>query len=424
MTNTKRSVDGLLNVISGLGTARSKRANNEFVYGLLNQFAELDAAYQANWIARKIVDIPAADMVREWRTIKSDDAEAIQREEQRIKLRSSCLDGLTWARLFGGAGMLMLTNQDLGKPLKINEIGKGDLKRLIVFDRWDMSAQTINTWDVLAENYLMPEFYTINGGAQTIHHSHFARFNGAKLPRRQLAQTVGWGDSELRKCMEDLRDTVSAKGGIAELMQEASIDVITRTGLSEELASDQDEAITERYQLFSQLKSIFNLALLDGEEAFDRKTLNLSGVSQTLETLMVWLSGCANIPATKLFGTAPKGLGSTGEGDDTNYYDFIRGSQTSQLADAVDYLDEVMVRSAVGHMPDDFDYVWNPLKVPNQVELASAQLMRAQKDAILVENGIIEISQVQRNLQAGEEYQFLDGHIEAVEAGERDDPFD
>ena len=35
--------------------------------------------------------------------------------------------------------------------------------------------------------------------------------------------------------------------GIAELMQEANIDVITRQGLSDELASDQDDAITNRY---------------------------------------------------------------------------------------------------------------------------------------------------------------------------------
>ena len=271
-----KTVDGLQNVVSGLGGNGSKRSHNQFVYGLLNQYAELDAAYQTNWIARQIVDIPAGDMTREWRTIKSDDAETVQREEQRIGLMFACEEALSWARLFGGSGILMLTNQDLSKPLEINKIRKGDLKRVVVFDRWDMSPQTINTWDVLASNYLMPEFYTIQGGSQSIHWSHFARFNGARLPRRQMAQTNGWGDSELRKCMEDLMDTVSAKGGIAELMQESNVDIITRTGLSDELASDQDEAITNRYQLFSQLKSVFNMALLDGEEQFDRKTLTSS----------------------------------------------------------------------------------------------------------------------------------------------------
>lgn len=419
----KSSVDGLYNVVSGLGTTKSKRASNQFVYDSLTSFQEMDAAYQTNWLARQIVDIPAGDMTREWRTIRSSGAEEIQREEQRIGLRFACEDALSWARLYGGGGILMLTNQDLSEPLDVRKIGKGDLERLIVFDRWDMSAQTLNTWDVLSENYLMPEFYTIQGGSQTIHWSHFARFNGAKLPRRQLAQTTGWGDSELRKCMEDLLDTVSAKGGIAELMQEASIDIITRTGLAEELASDQDDAIISRYTLFSQLKSIVNLALLDGEETFDRKTLNLSGVAPVLETLMVWVSGCADIPMTRLFGTSAKGMNATGEGDSSNYYDSIRAKQTSQLAKPLTTLDQVVVRSAIGNMPDDFDYTWNTLKQPNQVEQAQAELLRAQKSAVYLENGVILQSQVQKNLQANEEYQFLDGQIEGTEAGESADPF-
>jgi phage-related protein (TIGR01555 family) len=418
------AVDGLINVVSGLGTAQGKRAHNQFAYSGLNNYQELDASYQTNWIARQIVDIPAGDMCREWRTIKSSGAEAIQAEEQRIGLRFACEEALSWARLFGGGGILMITNQDLSKPLDINEIGKGDLERLLTFDRWEMSPQTINTWNVLAPNYLLPEFYTIQGGTQQIHWTHFARFNGARLPRRQMAQTSGWGDSELRKCMEDLKDTVSAKGGIAELMQEASVDIITREGLSDDLASDQDEAITNRYSLFSQMKSIVNLALLDGDETYDRKTLQLSGVSQTLEVLMVWLAGAADIPVTRLFGTSAKGLNATGEGDLSNYYDSIRAKQGVQLAQPLQYFDQVLVRSALGNYPDDYDYIWNPLKQPNQVETAQAQLLQAQKNRIYLEDNVVMQSQIQKNLQANEEYQFNDGQIEDAEKAEASNPFD
>lgn len=420
---TSSSVDGLTNVVSGLGTSSSKRSHNNFQYGLLNDYQELDAAYQTNWIARAIVDIPAGDMVREWRTIKSSQAEVIQAEEQRLGVKFACEEALSWARLFGGGGILMITNQDLSKPLDVKKIKKGDLKRLLTFDRWEMSPQTINTWDVLSKNYLMPEFYTIQGGSQNIHWSHFVRFNGARLPRRQMAQTNGWGDSELRKCMEELKDTVSAKGGIAELMQEANVDVITRKGLSEDLASDQDQAITDRYALFSQLKSIVHLALLDGEETYERKTLALSGVSQTLEVLMIWVSGCAGIPYSKMWGVSPSGLNATGEGDETNYYDNIRSSQNNQLGHPLSYFDQVMVRSAIGEYLDDYDYVWNPLKQPNQVELAQSQLIQAQKSRLYLEDGVIVPSQVQNNLQASEEYQFIDGQIEGTETAEGEDPF-
>ncbi len=50
-------------------------------------------------------------------------------------------------------------------------------------------------------------------------------------------------------------------------------------------------------------------------------------------------------------------------------------------------------------------------------------MVRAQKDRIYLEDGVVNSSQVQKNLQAGEQYQFEDGQIEETEADENADPF-
>lgn len=407
--------DGLVNVVSGLGTARTKRAHNKFTYSILNDWQSLDQAYQTNWLARQIVSVPAEDMTREWRAIKCDGAEEIRVEEDRLGIPMQVNEALEWARLFGGGGILMLTGQDLTKPLNLDRVRKGSLERVIVFDRFDMQAMTLNTWNVLAANYLQPEFYNITGGSQQIHWSHFARFSGARLPRRQRVQTQGWGDSELRKCLDDIMDIVASKDGIAELMQEANIDYIKREGLSDELATDQDDAITKRYTLFAQMKSVVQMALLDGDETFERKTLDLGGVAPVIETFMTWISGAADIPVTRLFGTSAKGLNATGEGDLTNYYNSIRSKQLTQLDPGMRALDEVMVRSALGYWPDDFNYVWNPLQQPDGVQLATAGKARAETDIAYLDAGVVTVSQVQRRLQGEEAYQFDDEKIEELE---------
>lgn len=414
-TETRRSSDGLVNVASGLGTNKSKRSSNQFVFDMLNDWGSLDAAYQSNWIARTIVDTPAADMTREWRRIKCEGAEDIEALEKELCLQQDVEEAIAWSRLYGGSGILMLTGQDLSKPLNLNKIKKGDLERFLVFDRWDLVPQTLQTWNVLARNYLSPEFYTIRGGAQTIHWSHIARFNGERLPRRWMQQTQGFGDSVLRKCIDDVMDMVASKDGIAELMQEANIDVINRRGLSDELASDEDESIIKRYEAFSMMKSNINMALLDGDEVLTRNTLNLSGVAPILETFITWISGAAKIPVTKLFGTSAKGMNATGEGDMHNYYDMIRGEQTSKIAMGLRVIDEVLVRSALGSFPEQFDYVWNPLSQPDQLETEQAGLLRAQRDRSYMEDGIVTKSQVQRELQADEKYQFEDEQIEELE---------
>lgn len=420
----KAHVDGLVNVVSGLGTERTKRHHNQFQYANLTSWQQLDAAFQSNWLARQIVEVPAEDMTREWRDLKCQDADEIRIEEDRLQVSTKVSDALCWARLFGGGGVLMLTGQDLEKPLDLNRIRKGDLQRLIVFDRYEMQAAVLNTWNVLAENYLMPEFYTITNGAQRIHWSHFARFNGARLPRRQMAVTQGWGDSELRKCLDDIMDMVASKDGIAELMQEANVDVIKREGLSDELGSDEDESIINRYTQFGMMKSIVKLALLDGDETYDRKTLDLGGVAPILQEFRTWISGAADIPVTRLFGTSATGLNATGEGDETNYFNSIRSKQLTQLDPGMRTMDEVLVRSALGYWPDDFNYVWNPLKQMNEVQLAQAGKVRAETDQIYYDLGAIQVSQIQRNLQTAEAYQFDDEAIEELaeleESGELD----
>ena len=283
-----------------------------------------------------------------------------------------------------------------------------------------MQAITLNTWDVLAENYLMPEYYNIRCGQQRIHWTHFARFCGAKLPLRQRAQTQGWGDSELRKCMDDVMDMVAAKDGIAELMQEANIDIIKREGLSDELASDQDDMIIKRYQIFSLMKSIANLGLLDGNESMERMTLNLSGVAPIIQQFMIWICGAADVPVTRFFGQAASGLNATGEGDERNYFNKIRSSQLTQLDPGMRRIDEVLVRSALGFWPDDFNYAWNPLRQLSATEMAVAAKTRADKHQILVDMGAARVSQVMRVLQADEEYDISDEDIEKQEMAEND----
>ena len=407
--------DSLQNVMTGLGTQISKREHNKFQLGQLWGQGELEAAYQSNWIARKIVDIPADDMTREWREIKCSDADEIRREEDRLLVPQTVNEALSWARLFGGSAILMLTDQDLEKPLDPEKVGLGGLKRLIVFDRYEMVPETINTYNPLAANFLQPDYYTIYQGSQRIHWTHFVRFLGAKLPRRQRIQTWGWGDSELRKCLEDVKDIVAAKGGLAELMQEANVDVVTRDGLADDIVTDQGARIEQRYAMYSLMKSAFKLSLLDGDEKLDRHTLNLSGVAPVMDMFFTWLSGAADIPETRFFGSSAKGLNATGEGDLKNYYDSIRSLQNSQLDHPMRTLDEVLVRSAVGNMPSDFNYDWRRLYQLNRKEEAEARRIEIETDVIALDAGLITRPMAMRRLQADETYHFDDAELDRLE---------
>jgi phage-related protein (TIGR01555 family) len=412
--------DGLENVVANLGTSKDQRTHNTFAFGTWN-FVELEAAYAENWIAKQVVNVPVDDGVREWRTWNHDKAGDIEKEEGRLDLKNKFKEGKYWARLYGGAVMLMVTDQPLDEPLDVERINKGGLKRLVVLDRWDISPTQWNFSNPLDENYLLPEYYTVVGGQTQIHHSHVIRLDGEILPRRTRAWNNGWGDSTLRKVFDDVKDVVATKGGIASLVLQANVDVIKRPGLSDELASGEDANILKRYALARQMKSLVNGMLLDGDEDYIRNTLSFSGLSQIMEQFMVWMSGAADIPMTRLFGRSAAGLSATGEGDLNNYYDNVRAEQTGRYSSELEKLDQVLVRSAIGQYPEDINYDWNPLYQESDNEKAQRTLARAQSEDIYKNMGVLLPSQVASRLKAEGEYAIDDDHIERLQQQEQDE---
>lgn len=418
----RTSADGLVNVYTGMGTNKSRSANNQWSYGGFLTGPLLDVIYRESWLAQAIASIPAEDATREWRTFSGKDAEEIHRVESQLDLQTKVAEVKTFSRVYGGAAILMLTGQNLEEPLDLNKVKKDSLEKLLVIDRHDLSAPIMNLTNPLKENYLLPEFYTMVHGSQRIHHTHLVRFQGTKLPRRIAAHEHGWSDSELRRILTDINNTVASFSGISELMQQANVDVISKEGLVDDLTSDQDEEIIKRYMLFNLMKSNYGLSLLDATEQIDRKTLNLTGIAPSLEQLLTWISGAARIPVTRLFGTSAKGMNATGEGDERVYYDYIKGIQTRQLRSPLTQLDQILVRSALGTYPDDTDFSFNPLSQLSSEEQANKEYTDSQTDRTYYDMGVVTKAHIARKLQANDTYQITDDEIDELEkAAEEED---
>ena len=408
--------DGLSNLATGLATSRSKREHRVWKLDSLNNTKQYESAYMDSWIVRRVIDTIAEDVTREWREIKCAEADFIRQHEDELGVRKAVLDAIRWSRLYGGAGILLITDQDLRKPLNVNLLKKGSLKNLVVLDRFYLGGADIQTLDVTNENFLLPEHYLVaNSGSMYVHHSHVIRFVGEPLPMRLGMMFQGWGDSALRQVMEVIEDLVDSMGGLAESLMEFNVDVVKREGLFTDITADQEQAIQKRFELFGLMKSVIRTAVLDGSETLERKTLSYSGIADVMNLMMHSVSGASHIPFTRLYGTSPAGMDATGEGDDRNYNDYLRTLQNSRLDPAMRKLDEVLVRSALGNFPSDFNYDWKPLSTPTPLDIANANKIQAEADAIYLDQQIITASQVMRNLQASEKYSFDEERIEEVE---------
>lgn len=371
--------DGLTNMVSGLGTSRDKASAIGYAATVHFSDQQLTTAFRDAPLAKKIVKIPALDSVREWREWQADadQINKIEAEEKRLKLAATLARALILARLRGGAAIYLGTNdKNVDKPLKADRIGKGGLKFLAVLSRTQLTAGPLQL-DPREEGFNAPAYYTLNtteGQGVDIHPSRLVILHGEPLPEdEQNHNAHGWGDSVLQSTLQTVMDGDAAFGNVLSLIYEAKVDVVKIPDFSNKLATggtNYEQQQINRWRLAMRAKGINGALLLDAKEEYEQKSASFSTLDSLLDKFMTRVAGAADIPATRLHGTSPSGMNSTGDADIRNYYDRIKTDQTLTIGPAMAILDEILIRSALGNRPDEIHYNWRPLWQPTAKEQA------------------------------------------------------
>lgn len=413
--------DGLENVVAGLGTDRDKRSYSVWADPRILTRQELENMYRGSWLAKKIVNAVADDMTREWLHVTFDGEElgtTIEQAEKRFALKRKTNEALKWSRLYGGAVIIIGTrDRNLAKPLDVKNVRKGDLRYLHVVDRWRLSPAGSLNRDLESPNFGMPDSYVLAESTVQVHHTRVLRFNGEKLPYFAWLRNAMWDDSVLQHVMDSLMNCDTTTQAIATMMFESNVDVVKSEGLADVLARKDGEAVlTKRFQVAALLKSFNRMLLLDGTESYEKKQNSFANLDKVIQQFMIDVSGAADIPMTRLFGQSAAGLNATGDNDVRNYYDMVSAKQEAELRPQLEYLYEVLVRSELGHMPEDFRFDFNPLWQLSETEQATVEKTRADRDQVYLNAGVVTEALVARELKERGTYRNMtDDDIELVE---------
>ena len=395
MGKLRSIADGLQNLVANLGTGRDKATHTHYGVPTLTE-REAVNAYRGAWLPRKIVDIPALDAARNWRSWNADAkrVSALEAEENRLGLQGRLLEAHTKARLFGGAAIYIGTgDQRPDKPLDPSRIAKGGLRHLNVLTKRVLQAGEIER-DPESPNYGLPSHYKLTSAAAgqvEIHPSRLVILHGAHLPDAELSINAGgWGDSVLTAIMDEVKRADSTSANIASLVFEAKVDVLNIPNLMSRLTDPAFEAqLLQRLQLAAVAKGINGMLVLDGEETYNQKSANFASLRDILLAFFQIVSGAADIPVTRLLGQSPGGLNASGETDVRNYYDRIRAIQELTLTPAMAVLDECLIRSAIGARDPDVFYNWRSLWQTSEKERADIGKTTAESIKIVGETGLI-----------------------------------
>ncbi len=425
-----RLADGLFNAVAGLGTDRDKRSYSTYGYVYRMNQPQLEALYEGSWLGGKIIDIPAGDSTRQWvsRTWEGADKDEIGRKalttaEAGLDVRGKVRTALTWARLHGGAVIFLAIAADLdvSKPLDTSRVTKGALRNLIVLDRWRVSASPELDGDLNSPNFGLPLYYTISESQTRVHWTRMVRFDGVTLPHSQWLANGRWNGSVLQRIADSIKNYDSSRDIAGSMMYEAVVDVLKIANLYAMLSQPGGEAeVATKFQSMMLMKGVNRSVVIDKEDDYEQKTMAFGGVVDILREFAVDVCGAADIPMTRLFGQSPGGLNSTGQSDVANYDDKVKADQESQLRPRLERIDAVLLPSAIGRMPKDYELTFNPLRQMTDAEQADLENKRADRDKKYVDMGALTGGGVARELnQEGTYHTMTEEDVQLAE--ENDD---
>ncbi|MDG3395135.1 DUF1073 domain-containing protein [Vibrio parahaemolyticus] len=359
-------------------------------------FRAIDTVYQTSWLARRGIDQPVDDMFKTWRRWDKSHQDVMKKAEKKHKIKQLFKDSKRYAKLYGGIVVIPILKgqDDLEKPLDLDSIQKDDLIKFVIFDRWYVGKTQINYTDPVAENYLRPLYYTLpingkKGQSLKVHYSRVTELSGLKVPLHLQRQGVLWGNSELIPALDTINQYNRAVDATARLVEEQTIDVLRKEQWAEASTTEERENIETHMDWLARVKRTRRMMIGDKKDDFDRKSVSLSGVAPSMEIIQEDASGCFKTPATLLFGKAKAGMsGDTNDGDIRNYKDIL-AVQQEDFGDDMSLIDDVLIRSTFGSIPENIEYKWSPLDVMTGTEQAEALLKTTQAAQAAVEAAIL-----------------------------------
>lgn len=427
--------DSLENFVTGMGTVQDKSTFTRFATILMDR-NQSEIAYRSDWIARKVIDIPANDATREWRTWQADndDITLIEEAESHFKVKHKINNAMKRGRLYGGGAIIMGVNQGTSEQaLDVEKVQKDDLKFIHVVSRHDLTIADINR-NPLDEFFGEPTMYTVNaagtGVSNRIHPSRVIRFLGNPMPDPISATNgieVGWSDS----CLQIVADAIKTCGTVAQsgagLVQDGQVDVIKMPDMTANMAlAGYEKNLVARFANAAMIKSQYGFLLMDKDEEWDRIESQLGGLSDLVKVYLLIASGACDIPATRMLGQSPQGMSATGESDIRNYYDMVRSGQNNDLSPTIEVLDEVLLRSIFGDKPEGIFYNWNSLWQMTDEQRADLSAKKGATFKIDVDSGlfpdsVLREARINQLVESGD-YPGFDLIIQEAEAaGEFDE---
>lgn len=222
-----------------------------------------------------------------------------------------------------------------------------------------------------SQHFYEPTWWRVNG--RRIHRTHVCIFRTEEVADI-LKPTYYYGGISIPQLVAQRIYSAERSANEAPNLAMTKRTTILKADL--DAALGQGAAFERRMQELAVLRNNYGIKLIGLNDEMTQLDISLTDFDQMIKgQYELACSVVGPIPVTKLMGTSPKGMDATGESDEANYHEFLRGYQTHDLTPFLNRHHLCLIRSEIapkfGIKPFSTTVTWKPLDALTEVELAN-----------------------------------------------------
>lgn len=347
--------------------------NNISFVMLSQQQILLTYLYKTFGILANIVDIPVDDAYKrggfdlEADSIDEDELHELEKYVSKKQDIKQIKNARKWARLYGGAALIIFDGGDLDKPLNEKALSNSSFELLAV-DRWQLAYSEPHI-DIPGGVWTVSN-YSANSqlNSKMIHDSRIIIVKGKEAPYQIMQRVNGWGISVYEQIFQDMSSFFKARNVIFELLDESKIDVLKLESLQTAIQSSSGEQALQRMvDMVSRNKNYKSTITLSTADEYDQKQIRFAGMSEILKEIRVMIAGSAKMPVNKIWGEGVTGFGS-GEDSLENYNSQIENEIRVDDTPIIEEVLRLRCKELFGREVEDLEMMWKNLRTLNAID--------------------------------------------------------
>lgn len=366
---------------------------------------QMCAIIAQQWLVDKACTMPARDAIRKGFTVKLSESHggdssqiiaAISKGDKRYRLRKNLVQFVKMGRVFGvRVAMCKVRSTDpqyYQKPFNPDGVLPGTYEGIAQIDPYWVVPELTSAaaMDPSSIDFYEPTYWILNG--ERVHRSHLIIMRGPEVAD-VLKPSYLFGGMSIPQLIYERVYAAERCANEAPQLMLTKRSTIYYTDLEKFTANQQ--AAEQKLEFWRSMLDNYGVKLASsGGDKVEQHETSLSDLDLNIMTQYQLVAAVANVPATKLLGTSPRGFGAAGDYEIENYHEELESTQVNDMQPLIERHHLCMVRSDIAPkhtngVPFDIELAWNPLDTPTAKEQADINKVEADTDAVLVQAGIV-----------------------------------